>query len=80
MRSGQKLARTGRVSRDEVVEVQERFHHRGRGAVSNQTGRFEPETREALDDGWGTIEEDASRLETTLTKETPRTIITSPRA
>lgn len=76
MRTGQKLAKAGRVERAEVAEVRERFHHRGRGAVSNQTGRFERETREALDDGWGTVEEDAPRLETTLTKETPRTIIT----
>ena len=76
MRTGQKLAKTGRVERAAVAEVQERFQHRGRGAVSNQTGRFERETREALDDGWGTIEEDAARLTTTLTKETPRTIIT----
>ena len=76
MRTGQKLAKTGRVSRAAIADAQERFHHRGRGAVSNQTGRFERETREALDDGWGTIEEDAPRLETTLTKETPRTIIT----
>ncbi len=76
MRTGQKLAKTGRVERTAVKDVQERFHHRGRGAVSNQTGRYERETREALDDGWGTIEEDAPRLATTLTKETPRTIIT----
>ncbi|MCR9269304.1 MAG: PA0069 family radical SAM protein [Hyphomonadaceae bacterium] len=76
MRTGHKLAKNGRVGRAAVAEVQERFHHRGRGAVSNQTGRFERETREALDDGWGTIEEEAPRLETTLTKETPRTIIT----
>ena len=76
MRTGQKLSKNGRVGRAAVAEVKERFHHRGRGAVSNQTGRFERETREALDDGWGTIEEDAARLDTTLTKETPRTIIT----
>ena len=76
MRSGQKLRKNGRVDRTAVREVQERLHHRGRGAVSNQTGRYEPETREALDDGWGTIEDDAARLPTTLTKETPRTIIT----
>ena len=76
MRTGQKLSPKGRVDRAAVAEVQERFHHRGRGAVSNQTGRFEAETHEPLDDGWGTIEEDAPRLETTLTKETPRTIIT----
>jgi DNA repair photolyase len=76
MRTGQKLPGHGRVERATVVAAQERFQHRGRGAVSNQTGRFERETREALDDGWGTIEADAPRLETTLTKETPRTIIT----
>ena len=76
MRTGQKLKTNGRVGRTDVVEVQERFHHRGRGAVSNQTGRFEPETREAWDDGWDTIEADAPPLTTTLTKETPRTIIT----
>ncbi|MFN3212134.1 MAG: PA0069 family radical SAM protein [Henriciella sp.] len=76
MRTDQKLTTKGRVGRAAVAEVRERFHHRGRGAVSNQTGRFEPETREALDDGWGTIEEEAPRLKTTLTKETPRTIIT----
>ena len=76
MRTGQKLTKNGRVGRAAVAEVKERFHHRGRGAISNQTGRFEHETREALDDGWGTIEEEAERLNTTLTKETPRTIIT----
>lgn len=76
MRTTQKLTKKGRVDRAAVAEVQERFHHRGRGAVSNQTGRFEPETREALDDGWGTIEEEATPLRTTLTRETPRTIIT----
>ena len=76
MRTGQKLKSNGRVGRAAVSEVAERFQHRGRGAVSNQTGRFERETCEALDDGWGTIEEDVPRLATTLTKETPRTIIT----
>lgn len=76
MRTGQKLTKNGRVGRAAMVEVQERFHHRGRGAVSNQTGRYERETREALDDGWGTIEDEAPKLATTLTKETPRTIIT----
>lgn len=76
MRTTQKLNKYGRVGRDAVEALGERFHHRGRGAISNQTGRFEPETRESYDDGWGTIEEEASPLRTTLTKETPRTIIT----
>ncbi|MEM6651645.1 MAG: PA0069 family radical SAM protein [Pseudomonadota bacterium] len=76
MRSKQKLPKAGRVDRVAVSEVQERSQHRGRGAVSNQTGRFERETREAWDDGWGTIETPARRLKTTLIKETPKTIIT----
>lgn len=76
MRTGQKLRKTGRVDRADVAETAERFQHRGRGALSNQTGRFEPETRHAFDDGWDTIEEDASKLRTTVTAETARTIIT----
>ena len=69
MRTTQKLIKNGRVGRDDVAAVGERFHHRGRGAVSNQAGRFEPETRAACDDGWDTIEEDLPSLRTTLTKE-----------
>ena len=56
--------------------AQERFEHRGRGAVSNQTGRYEKQTHHAFDDGWGTIEDDAGRLETVLMKDTARKIIT----
>ncbi len=76
MRLGQKLKARGRVALAETAEASERFHHRGRGAISNQTGRFEPETRHAYDDGWDTIEEDAARLDTTLTPEKAKTIIT----
>jgi len=80
MRTTQKLVKKGRVDRDAVEALGESFHHRGRGAVSNHVGRFETETREAYDDGWGTIEEEAAPLRTTLTKETPRTIITFNRS
>lgn len=31
--------------------------HKGRGAVSNQVGRFETQSREAFDDGWDNLEE-----------------------
>ena len=31
--------------------------HKGRGAVLNPKGRFEPADREAFDDGWGSLEE-----------------------
>lgn len=49
---------------------------RGRGAQSNESGRFEPHVRITEDDGWGSAEEDAPRLLTTVTIERPKTIIT----
>ncbi|MDX1292577.1 MAG: PA0069 family radical SAM protein [Hyphomonas sp.] len=76
MRTGQKLTPAGRVTLLDTRRAEERFEHRGRGAISNQTGRFEAETRHAFDDGWGTIEDDASRMETLLLKDSARTIIT----
>ncbi|OZB17934.1 MAG: radical SAM protein [Hyphomonas sp. 34-62-18] len=54
----------------------ERFEHRGRGAISNQTGRYERETRHAFDDGWDTIEDAADRLDTQVFDEVVRSIIT----
>ncbi|WP_300376458.1 PA0069 family radical SAM protein [Henriciella sp.] len=80
MRQSQKLKPQGRVSLIDVAATGERFEHRGRGAISNQTGRFEPETRDPFDDGWGTIEDNAERLETTLTREVAKTIITYNRS
>ncbi|WP_035554943.1 MULTISPECIES: PA0069 family radical SAM protein [Hyphomonas] len=76
MRTGQKLSPKGRVTLMDTNAAQERFEHRGRGAVSNQTGRYEKQTHHAFDDGWGTIEDDAGRLETVLMKDTARKIIT----
>jgi DNA repair photolyase len=55
--------------------------HKGRGAVSNRSGRFERETLNAVDDGWGRVDGDLPPLRTHVTIETPRTIIsrnTSP--
>src|ERR1700719_1510021 len=48
---------------------------KGRGAASNESGRFESEKRVAFDDGWGTAEAEPGRLATTLTIDTTRTII-----
>jgi DNA repair photolyase len=48
---------------------------KGRGAVSNPTGRFEPETRVATDDGWNSQREDEPVLRTTVTDEVARKII-----
>ncbi len=48
---------------------------RGRGAESNRSGRFEPVSRHAIDDGWGSLDV-LPPFETTVTEETPRKIIT----
>ena len=48
---------------------------KGRGALTNRSGRFEPQAREALDDGWDNLET-LPVLKTYVTDETPRTIIT----
>lgn len=54
---------------------------KGRGAVSNASGRYESLVREAFDDGWTADDAEAAPLRTTLTPEHARTIIarnTSP--
>ncbi|RFB80195.1 PA0069 family radical SAM protein [Methylovirgula sp. 4M-Z18] len=48
---------------------------RGRGAVTNRSGRFEPQMREAEDDGWGSLET-LDAFKTEVTHEKPKTIIT----
>src|SRR3546814_964055 len=49
---------------------------KGRGAVSNRDGRYEPAQRQAVDDGWGSAEEEPPRLATTLSVDTARRVIT----
>jgi DNA repair photolyase len=56
----------------------DRLPHRarkGRGAVSNEAGRYEPTVTEAVDDGWARDEEDIPPLRTTVTVDSTRTII-----
>jgi DNA repair photolyase len=48
---------------------------KGRGAASNDSGRFEAEKRMAFDDGWGTADEEPAPLTTTLSVDSTRTII-----
>src|SRR5579864_544774 len=48
---------------------------KGRGAVGNATGRFEPETRIMTDDGWGNADEDPPPLETRYLRDTAKTVI-----
>ena len=48
---------------------------KGRGAGSNESGRFEAEKRVPFDDGWGSSEDEPARLATTLSVDATRTII-----
>src|SRR6185312_12014364 len=49
---------------------------RGRGAVSNASGRFEKETRVLVDDGWNTEDDEEPSLKTEILRDSSRTIIT----
>jgi DNA repair photolyase len=53
----------------------DRERRRGRGSLSNASGRYEPTARVAFDDGWRSIEE-LPAFETTVTEEKARKIIT----
>jgi DNA repair photolyase len=48
---------------------------KGRGAASNDSGRFETEKRVPFDDGWGSTDAQPLPLATTLTVDSTRTII-----
>jgi DNA repair photolyase len=48
---------------------------KGRGAASNESGRFEAEKRVSFDDGWGIADEEPAPLTTSLTVDTTRAII-----
>ena len=49
---------------------------KGRGAIANPTGRFEPATRQHVDDGWERPDdEELPPLETTVSLDASRTII-----
>ena len=58
---------------DESIDI---IESRGRGAVSNQTGRFEKARRSLFDDGWNTVDTAPKQLSTEVHLETPRAIIT----
>jgi DNA repair photolyase len=58
------------------MEILERpLNRKGRGAGSNEVGRYEPHQRVPVDDGWGAAEEELPPLHTVLTPDSTRTII-----
>jgi DNA repair photolyase len=58
----------------ELGTAVDRDRRRGRGTVSNTSGRYEPLSRVALDDGWQGIE-DLPAFKTTVTVDSTRKII-----
>ena len=58
-----------------MVDVYPNTFQKGRGAVSNATGRFEEKTVYAVNDGWD-LQDDLPPLRTSVTDERPKTIIT----
>ncbi len=49
---------------------------KGRGAAGNATGRYEHQSRHAVDDGWDLPEDDLPPFRTTVSEETARSAIT----
>jgi len=48
---------------------------KGRGAISNATGRYESQVREQVDDGWPSLGEDRPEIRTTLGVDSARRVI-----
>ena len=68
----------GRPPREALAESAREIdsaRRRGRGAVSNASGRFEAFAREEIDDGWGSLE-NLPPLKTNIHIEKPRSVIT----
>ncbi len=51
------------------------LHYKGRAASSNQVSRFDPHTREAMDDGWGSLDDDAPALRTEVMLDAAKSVI-----
>lgn len=49
--------------------------YKGRAASSNMVSRFDPHTRESLDDGWGSLDEEAPPLRTEVMLDASRSVI-----
>ena len=49
--------------------------YKGRAASSNHVSRFEPHTREVMDDGWGSLDEEAPPFRTEVMVDATKSII-----
>lgn len=70
--AGQGIAGARQIVNERRVVPERR---RGRGTISNETGRFETELRQPVDDGWGSLD-DLPAFKTQVTVERARTIMT----
>jgi DNA repair photolyase len=50
--------------------------HKGRASISNTVGRFEKQSRQAEDDGWGSLDADLPPLPTEIIIDSSRSLIT----
>lgn len=55
--------------------MQKPLVYKGRGSISNATARFEKQTSEAVDDGWGNLDADAAPLKTEIIIDSSRSLI-----
>ncbi|MEM7206946.1 MAG: PA0069 family radical SAM protein [Pseudomonadota bacterium] len=55
--------------------IVDRKPYKGRGAVSNTTGRYEHQTIEPFDDGWSDFEQDTVALKTTVQSDSTRSVL-----
>ncbi|MCI0506856.1 MAG: PA0069 family radical SAM protein [Gammaproteobacteria bacterium] len=53
-----------------------KLEYKGRAALNNRQTRFVCEQKEQIDDGWGTIEESLAPLQTVLSRDAAKTVIT----
>lgn len=56
-------------------QVEKPLVYKGRAATSNQVSRFDPHSRQTIDDGWGTHDEDAPTLRTEVMLDAAKTVI-----
>lgn len=56
-------------------QVEKPLVYKGRAATSNLVSRFDPHHRQAIDDGWGALDDDAPTLRTEVMLDAAKTVI-----
>lgn len=57
------------------ARVEKPLVYKGRAASSNQVSRFDPHTRESIDDGWGNMDEEVPALRTEVMLDAAKSVI-----